>query len=121
MKTIRLAVAIAFLPLVFLFTAQAGAGPTRPADRSHPDPEQADRDEPSVPAQAHVHGKYRQLLRVLYLPDDVHSYNQFTDWGPWNGAEWGGYKNLPAGYWVYVYPRWYIWKELAPMQAGKAN
>ena len=24
---------------------------------------------------------------------------------------YAGYRDLPTGYWVYVYPNWYIWGE----------
>lgn len=60
-------------------------------------------------SRASVHGKYRRLLRVISVPADRPSYTDFNDWGYYTGTEWSGHKNLPAGHWVYVYPRWYIW------------
>jgi hypothetical protein len=62
--------------------------------------------------KAAVTGKYRKLLRVLYMPGDQASYGQFTDYGAWSGNAYNGETNLPAGSWVYVYPRWFIWGEL---------
>lgn len=56
-------------------------------------------------------GRQKELLHVLYLPTDKASYTEFRDWGMWSGASYGGHNGLSAGYWVYVYPRWYIWKE----------
>jgi len=32
--------------------------------------------------------------------------------GLWRAfAEWGSFKDIPEGYWVYVYPYWFIWGE----------
>jgi hypothetical protein len=59
-------------------------------------------------------GKYRELLHVLYLPSDKLSYTDFRDYGYWNGNSYGGYADLSPGYWVYVNPHWYIWKEPKP-------
>jgi hypothetical protein len=59
-------------------------------------------------------GKYKHLLRVLLLPGDQASYNQFTDFGYWSGTAYGGATDLPLGYWVYVYPRWFIWRDGPP-------
>lgn len=56
-------------------------------------------------------GKYRHLLHVLYVPGDQASYAGFQDFGFWNGTTYGGQDNLQAGHWVYIYPRWFIWKE----------
>jgi hypothetical protein len=39
------------------------------------------------------------------------SEGAFTDYGIWRSAACGGYKNLPDGYWAYVCPPWYIFKE----------
>jgi hypothetical protein len=58
---------------------------------------------------ASVNGKYYNLLRTIYVPTDRGSYGDFYEWGHWNGSSWKGHKNLPPGYWVYVYPNWYIW------------
>jgi hypothetical protein len=95
--------------LLLFSTTPLPAGPTRNADRVVPNPHRADVD--PIPSLAHVNGKYRHLLRVLDLPEDVTSYKQFTDWGMWNGTSWRHYDNLPPGHWVYVYPRWYIWRD----------
>jgi hypothetical protein len=61
--------------------------------------------------QASVKGKYRNLLRAIAVPQDRQNYTDFNEWGYYTGTEYYGYKNLPAGHWVYVYPRWYIWGE----------
>lgn len=58
---------------------------------------------------ASVNGKYYNLLKTLNVPGDQGSYGSFYDWGYYSGTSWAGYNNLPPGYWVYVYPNWYIW------------
>jgi len=65
-------------------------------------------------SKASVKGKYRQLLRVIHLPGDKAGYTEFRDYGLYSGTAYAGYNDLPVGYWVYHYPHWYIWKELAP-------
>ncbi len=66
-----------------------------------------------------VNGKYRRLLRKLYLPQDQSSYKNFTDYGVWSGTSYRQFTNLPKGYWVYVYPHWYIWAEQNPNWQGR--
>jgi hypothetical protein len=59
--------------------------------------------------KATADGKYTKLLAVIHVPDDKADYGEFNDYGPYDGTEWAGYKGLPKGNWVYVYPHWYIW------------
>jgi hypothetical protein len=61
-------------------------------------------------ATASVNGKYETLLMTLNVPQDKGSYGTFYDWGYYTGTSYAGYSNLPPGYWVYVYPNWYIFK-----------
>ena len=66
----------------------------------------------AAPARAHVNGKYAKLLRRLKVPQDRQTYQDFSDYGTYPAtAEYAGYKDIPQGYWVYVYPYWYIWGE----------
>ena len=58
---------------------------------------------------ASVNGKYSNLLMTLYVPQDQASYGNFYDWGYYTGTSYAGYNNIPPGYWVYVYPNWYVW------------
>jgi hypothetical protein len=72
-------------------------------------------------AKASVNGKYRKLLRRIQVEQDKASYGEFSDFGQFNGTSYAGYSNLPVGYWVYVYPYWYIWgemKEAVPAPQG---
>ena len=51
------------------------------------------------------------MLRTLKVEDDVKTYSKFHDYGYYNTRTWKDHTNLPAGYWVYVYPNWYIWRD----------
>jgi len=62
-----------------------------------------------APASATVSGKYSRLLKKLHIPEDKGQYGDFKDWGHYTGTSYKGHQNLPAGYWVYVCPHWYIW------------
>jgi len=64
-----------------------------------------------LPPAAHVSGKYAKLLRKIKVEGDLGGYGKFNDYGHHPACNWGGYTNLPGGYWVYVYPHWYIWGE----------
>jgi hypothetical protein len=55
--------------------------------------------------------KYSKLLRTLTCDDDRSTYGDFYDFGYWSGKEYKDNKDLPAGYWVYVAPHWYIYGE----------
>ncbi len=61
--------------------------------------------------KARVDGKYRLLLRQIEVPADVTTYTAFRDYGTYPATNYAGYENIPAGYWVYVYPYWFIWGE----------
>lgn len=68
--------------------------------------------EPERERRAAVDGRYSRLLRRIAAPDDRQSYGDFRDYGYYQEiAEYQGEKAVPAGYWVYVYPYWYIWGE----------
>lgn len=77
------------------------AAPTPPLSR-----EQAEE-------KAGVNGKYRNLLRMIEAASDRSRYGDFHDFGRWQGTSYLGQDNLPQGFWVYVYPRWYIWGDAA--------
>jgi hypothetical protein len=76
-----------------------------PAEKAEAIPE-------AVLAKASVDGKYRKLLRRIKVEDDKQAYGEFNDYGRYTATSYAGYNDLPAGYWVYVYPHWYIWGEL---------
>lgn len=70
-------------------------------------------------AKASVGGRYRDLLRIIEIPGDRDVYGEFREWGHWQGSAYRGYGDLPAGWWVYVHPRWYVWGRREP--AGGAG
>jgi HEAT repeat protein len=60
--------------------------------------------------KAMVSGKYGKLLRRIEVEQDKNSYAEFYDYGHYPAtANYSGHENIPEGYWVYVYPHWYIW------------
>jgi hypothetical protein len=65
-----------------------------------------------APKKASVDGKYRKLLKRIKVEVDKQGYTEYRDYGLWTGNAYAGYNNLPQGYWVYVYPYWYIWGEV---------
>lgn len=67
----------------------------------------------NAPAQSGPKGQYRTLLRKFDLPADQARYGDFYDYGYWSGTQYAGQENLPAGYWVYLAPTWYIFKDAA--------
>ena len=61
--------------------------------------------------KAKVAGKYRNLLRKLKVEADYLHYSEFNDYGVYPATSYAGYTEIPRGYWVYVYPHWYVWAE----------
>jgi hypothetical protein len=102
--------AVLLLPGLVLTAAFALADATPNEERMLPNPAKAEVEGP--PALASVHGKYRTLLHCIEVPEDEPQYKRFTDYGFYNGTEWRNHKNLQPGYWVYVYPNWYIWRDV---------
>jgi len=63
------------------------------------------------PSSPSVNGKYSNLIQKLNCPADKSRYGEFSDYGYWAGGPWCG-QTGEAGYWVWVYPDWYVWSEL---------
>ena len=61
-----------------------------------------------LPASASVEGSYYNLQQILTCHQDRSTYGNFSDYGYWGGGSWCG-QSGQAGYWVYVYPNWYVW------------
>lgn len=59
--------------------------------------------------RASVNGKYSGLIQVIKCHRDGKSYGTFHDYGYWGGGRWCG-QDGKAGYWVWIYPYWYIWE-----------
>lgn len=62
-----------------------------------------------VPARATVRGKYSGLIASFACEQDRATYGDFHDYGRWAGGPWCG-RDRPAGFWVWVAPKWYIWR-----------
>jgi len=92
---------IMFVLTFILFGFQECAPPGMPL----PEP-----TSPSGVERASMNGKYSELLEVLDVPEDQTTYGDFYDMGYKTTKSHRGYSNLPTGYWVYVSPSWYIWK-----------
>src|SRR5262249_24481160 len=63
--------------------------------------------------KARVDGKYEMVLRQIKVEKDADTYKEFRDFGMRDMREYAGFTDLPRGYWVYVYPYWYIWRDLS--------
>lgn len=61
--------------------------------------------------KATVEGKYRMLLCQFRVEEDRDDYDDFCDFGYRAKKEYGKESNLPSGWWVYVHPYWYIWRD----------
>ena len=60
--------------------------------------------------KASLDGRFTELLHKIHVPTDFRIYGEFNDHGLWSGSSYGGQQNIKPGYWVYVYPNWYIWQ-----------
>lgn len=58
-------------------------------------------------------GRYKNLLRIIPAEADAAQNGNFRDDGYRDTTTYLGHDNLPKGYWVYVYPNWYIWGDAA--------
>lgn len=96
---------IALLPAVVLSFLLIGA--------EEPKAKEADKEKTLAAAlkKANVEGKYQMLLRQISVPDDKDNYGEFKDYGHYESRSYAGFDDLPKGYWVYVAPYWYIWRE----------
>ncbi len=57
-----------------------------------------------------ANGRYETILDTFSVPADKDRYGDLYDLGYQDRTTYGTNRNLPAGYWVYSYPYWYIWK-----------
>ena len=64
--------------------------------------------------KATVGGKYSGLIERVVAPGDRAGYGDFRDYGIYRSTDYMGHRGLAAGYWVYVWPWWYVWREQRP-------
>lgn len=66
-----------------------------------------------LPAQATVNGKYRDLIKSFECPEkkaeEKAEYGSFADTGFYEATSYCG-QSFPDAFWVYVAPKWYLWK-----------
>jgi hypothetical protein len=62
--------------------------------------------------KASVNSKYQMLLRQFKVPGDKQNYGDFSDYGHYTGTRYAGFDDLPRGYWVWVDPYWFIWRDI---------
>lgn len=67
---------------------------------------------------ASAYGKYAGLIHVLYMPDEKLAFGDYYDWGFWEGYDYGNYRDLTPGYWVYSAPNWYVWADVTDIKQG---
>ncbi len=57
--------------------------------------------------------KYRTVKKTIYAPGDRHKYGETYERGYRTTSTYGNTHNIPAGYWVYCAPYWYVYGEKA--------
>ncbi len=62
-----------------------------------------------IPLHATANGNYSELLQVVHCPQDQGQYGNYHDYGYYDASAWCGVQTV-AGFWVWVSPNWYIWK-----------
>jgi hypothetical protein len=88
----------------------AGAASAAPAPKLKPE---------QMLQKAAVDGKYRMLASQIKVEGDLEKYGEFKDLGFRDKREYAGHMNLPKGWWVYVYPYWYIWRDLSTVAQSR--
>lgn len=71
-----------------------------------PPPPRSQGDEQKI---ASLDGKYSQLRRTIEVEPDYIQFGALHERGWQSGGSYRGHADLPDGYWVYLYPHWYIW------------
>jgi hypothetical protein len=61
--------------------------------------------------KARVDGKYQMLVHQIKVEKDQEKLGDFKDFGHRSMKEYDGHKDLTPGWWVYVAPYWYIWRD----------
>lgn len=69
----------------------------------------SDLPDDELPAIASAYGQYYGLIQVVTCESDWENQGDFNDYGYWEGGQVCAEYGLP-GYWVYVYPNWYVWE-----------
>jgi hypothetical protein len=89
----------------------AGAISASPSGRSLALAPAAPPDPEKCWTKAKCNGKYAMLLHQFKIEKDAEEYGELKDLGYRTTAKYADQADLPAGWWVYVQPYWYIWGE----------
>lgn len=68
--------------------------------------------------KARCNDKYRMLLRQIKVEKDADPTKDIIEMGMREVDTYAGHAELPKGYWVYVAPYWYIWRDQGPRRVG---
>ena len=55
--------------------------------------------------------KYRTLRYTIFAPQERVSHGDFLEFGYRKRSEYLGQTKIPEGYWIWVYPHWFIFEE----------
>jgi hypothetical protein len=69
--------------------------------------------------KAQADGKYRMLLHQIKVEKDRETYKEFKDLGYQTRREYAGQRELSPGWWVYVAPYWYVWRDNTKIPRAK--
>lgn len=94
---------------VFLVVASIGLLPVSTTAMPITPPKNGGAAEKAQPDATSAYGKYTTLIQTLNCPADKATYGNYMDYGYWGGGAWCG-QTGSAGYWVWVFPNWYVWK-----------
>lgn len=72
--------------------------------------------------KAGINNKYKMLLyQFKASAEDQKNYPPVRDFGRRDLREYGDLRNLRSGYWVYVRPHWYVWRDQTSENPPKRN
>ncbi len=63
----------------------------------------------TVVDETSAYGRYTDLIQVIPCETALDEYGRYNDWGYWEGSNTVCEATAQPGYWVYVYPDWYVW------------
>ncbi len=92
--------------------------PDRPGPAGSPGVPPPELEPAEAAAKATLGGKYRTLLKTVHARYDYLVCGAFSDYGYSKTPEYLGQTGLPEGYWVYVYPWWYIFRDRSRDASG---
>jgi hypothetical protein len=69
---------------------------------------------------ASANGKYDNLIHRVPAPEDLNQFGKFREFGFSKAKNYAGHNDIPPGYWVYVFPHWYVWGKQGPPLSGAA-